>query len=213
MLRDPLAPGEVRTSAQRLEEADELIVVAPDRPGLFATVAGVLALRGIDVHDADIYTRSDNVAIEIFRVRGAHGAVPEDRWEQVQRDITGALEGRLDLDDALGRKAAQTRRRRSGGRHRPAMQVVVDNKASETHTVVEVHTEDRLGLLRLITKALADAGCDLSFAKIATFGVEVVDVFYVHDLEGHRVTDPEHIRRIEESLHRALQSGEGTQSR
>jgi [protein-PII] uridylyltransferase len=208
-----LVPGEVRTSAERLDEADELIVVAPDRPGLFATVAGVLALRGIDVHDADIYTRSDNVAIEIFRVRGAHGAVPEDRWQQVRLDITGALEGRIDLDDALGRKAAQTRRRRSGGRPRAALQVVVDNNASETHTVVEVHTEDRLGLLRLITKALVDAGCDLSFAKIATFGVDVVDVFYVHDLEGHRVTDPEHVRRIEESLHRALQPGDGSQSR
>jgi [protein-PII] uridylyltransferase len=213
LLRDPLVPGEVRTSAERLDEADELIVVAPDRPGLFATVAGVLALRGIDVHDADIYTRSDNVAIEIFRVRGAHGAVPEDRWQQVRLDITGALEGRIDLDDALGRKAAQTRRRRSGGRPRAALQVVVDNNASETHTVVEVHTEDRLGLLRLITKALVDAGCDLSFAKIATFGVDVVDVFYVHDLEGHRVTDPEHVRRIEESLHRALQPGDGSQSR
>ncbi|MGH2760839.1 MAG: [protein-PII] uridylyltransferase [Actinomycetota bacterium] len=213
LLREPVAPGEVRTSAERLDEADELIVVAPDRPGLFATVAGVLALRGIDVHDAEIYTRSDNVAIEIFRVRGANGAVPEDRWEQVQRDIAGALEGRLDLDDALGRKAAQTRRRRAGGRHRAPMQVVVDNNASETHTVVEVHTEDRLGLLRLITKALVDAGCDLSFAKIATFGVDVVDVFYVHDLEGHRVMDPEHVRRIEESLHRALQPGEAAQSR
>lgn len=208
LLRTPLAPGEVRTSAERLDEADELIVVAPDRPGLFATVAGVLALRGIDVHDAEIYTRSDNVAIEVFRVRGAHGAVPEDRWQQVRGDIAGALEGRLDLDEALGRKAAQTRRRRSSGRHRPPIQVVVDNNASETHTVVEVHTEDRLGLLRLITKALVDAGCDLSFAKIATFGVDVVDVFYVHDLEGHRVTDPEHVARIEETLHKALQPGE-----
>jgi [protein-PII] uridylyltransferase len=82
----------------------------------------------------------------------------------------------------------------------------VDNGASETHTVVEVHAEDRLGLLRLITKALVDAGCDLSFAKIATYGIDVVDVFYVHDLEGHRITDGEHVRRIEETLHHALQT-------
>jgi [protein-PII] uridylyltransferase len=208
LLRDPLQPGEVRTSAERLEEADELVVVAPDRPGLFAAVAGVLALRGVDVHDAEIYTRSDGVAIEVFRVRGAHGSVPDDRWQQVRRDIEGALDGRLDLDGALGRKAAQSKRRRVGDRHRSPLQVVIDNNASETHTVVEVHTEDRLGLLRLMTKALVDAGCDLSFAKIATYGVDVVDVFYVHDLEGHRVTEPEHLRRIEENLHRALQPGE-----
>lgn len=208
LLREPLGPGEVRTSASRLEEADELIVVAHDRPGLFATVAGVLALRSIDVHDAEIYTRSDGVALEVFRVRGAHGSVPEDRWQQVRTDIASALEGYLDLDDQLGRKATQTRRRRAGIRTGRALRVVVDNNASQTHTVVEVHTEDRLGLLRVITKALADAGCDLSFAKIATYGVEVVDVFYVHDLEGHRITEGEHVRRIEETLQRALQPRE-----
>jgi [protein-PII] uridylyltransferase len=207
LLRDPLEHGEVRTAAERLEEADELIVVAHDRPGLFATVAGVLALRSIDVHDAEIYTRSDGVAIEVFRVRGAHGSVPDDRWQQVRQDIRSALDGYLDLDDQLGRKAAQSRRRRTGVRS-GALQVVVDNNASEAHTVVEVHTEDRLGLLRVITKALVDAGCDLSFAKIATYGVDVVDVFYVHDLEGHRITDPEHVRRIEETLQRALQPRE-----
>ncbi len=204
LLQNPLGHGEVRTSAEHLEEADEFIVVAPDRPGLFAAVAGVLALRGIDVHDAEIYTRSDGVALEVFRVRGAHGSVPEDRWQQIHQDIIGAFEGRLDLDEALGRKAAQARRRRLGVRPRAPSQVVVDNNASETHTVVEVHTEDRLGLLRLITKALVDAGCDLSLAKIATHGVDVVDVFYVHDLQGHRITDVEHIRLIEDNLNRAL---------
>ncbi len=208
LLREPLVAGEVRTSAVRLDEADELIVVAPDRPGLFAAVCGVLALRGIDVHDAEIYTRSDGAAIEVFRVRGAHGAVPEDRWQQVRQDISLALEGRLDLDDALGKKAAQSRRRRAGMRHRAPVQVVIDNNASETHTVVEVHTEDRLGLLRLITKGLVDAGCDLSFAKIATYGVDVVDVFYVHDLEGHRVTDPAQIKRIDDGLQRSLRPGD-----
>lgn len=208
LLRVRREPGEILTASTRLDEADELIVVAPDRPGLFAAVTGVLALRGIDVHDAEVYTRSDGVAIEIFRVRGTHGAIPEDRWEQVRDDISAALEGRLDLDEALGRKAAQVRRRRLGLKHRGTAQIVVDNDASQTHTVVEVHTEDRLGLLRLITKALVDAGCDLSFAKIATYGMEVVDVFYVHDLEGHRITDPEHVRRIEETLHKALRAPE-----
>lgn len=207
LVREAMKPGEVRTAAHRLDEADELVVVANDRPGLFAVVTGVLALRGIDVHDADIYTRSDGVAIEVFRVRGAHGSVPDDRWQQIHRDIGGALEGRLDLDEALGRKSAQARKRRLGTRQRSALQVVVDNEASRTHTVVEVHTEDRLGLLRVISKALADAGCDLSFAKIATYGVEVVDVFYVHDLKGERITDPQDVARIEDALQRALQLG------
>lgn len=206
LLGSALDQAEVRTSVIAADEAHEFVVVAHDRPGLFATVCGVLALRGIDVHDAEIYTRADGIAVEIFRVVGAHGDVPEERWGRVQADIRAALAGELDLDDALGRKTAQLRRRRVAKRPAPG-RVVVDNRASDTHTVVEVHTEDRLGLLREITKTLYEAGCDLSLAKVATYGADVVDVFYVRDLEGSRITDEGHLRRIEAALRRLFPSG------
>jgi [protein-PII] uridylyltransferase len=204
LLRTPLGTTEVRTALHSAREADEFIVVAHDRPGMFSSIAGVLSLRGIDVHDAEIYTRSDGVAVEVFRVIGSHGAIPEDRWARARADIPLALDGRLDLDAELGRKTAQTRRRRTPQRQAGSPQIVVDHAASDSHTVVEVHTEDRLGLLRAITKALTDAGCDLSLAKVATYGPHVVDVFYVRNLEGRKITDPDDIRRIEESLRSVL---------
>ncbi len=204
LLRSPLAPGEVRTALHSAKEADEFIVVAQDRPGMFSAIAGVLSLRGIDVHDAEIYTRSDGVAVEVFRVIGSHGAIPEDRWARVRADIPLALDGSLDLDAELVRKATQSRRRRGSTRAGAPSQVVVDDAASESHLVVEVHSEDSLGLLRRITKALSDAGCDLSLARVNTYGTHVVDVFYVRDLEGHKITDPEHMKRIETGLRSAL---------
>ena len=208
LLAGPLAPDEVRTAVHSADDADELIVVAADRPGLFSVVTGVLALRGFDVHDAEIYTRSDGVAVEVFRVVGKHGAVSDERWARVRDDITSALHGVLDLDGELAKKTAQQRRRSAARRRDGKARVVVDNAASGANTVVEVHTEDRLGLLRVITKALTDAGCDLSLAKVATYGIQVVDVFYVRDLYGHKITDGEHIRRIEERLTSALQAAD-----
>jgi [protein-PII] uridylyltransferase len=71
-----------------------------------------------------------------------------------------------------------------------------------------VHTEDRLGLLRTITKTLTDAGCDLSLAKVATYGVQAVDVFYLRDLDGRKITDTDQIERIERGLRAALQQGD-----
>jgi len=82
--------------------------------------------------------------------------------------------------------------------------VVLDNSISATHTVVEVHTQDRMGLLRLITKTLTDTGCDLSIAKVATYGVQVVDVFYVRDLENRKVEDPEELDRVRRRLEAVL---------
>jgi [protein-PII] uridylyltransferase len=208
LLRDPPAGTDVRTAVHSTEEADELILVAADRPGLFATVAGVLALRGFDVHDAEIYTRSDGIAVEVFRVIGRHGAVSDDRWARMRSDIVAALDGSLDLDAELSKKSAQTRKRRAGRRPQAGVRVVVDNDASVASTVVEVHTEDRVGLLRLITSTLTRVGCDLSVAKVATYGAQVVDVFYVRDLEGRKIDDPEQIRRIERELTSVLGPGE-----
>jgi [protein-PII] uridylyltransferase len=207
LLRTPVQHGEVRTAVHHAEEADEFIVVAPDRPGLFATVAGVLALRGVDIHDCEIYTRSDGIAVEVFRVMGAHGAVPDERWAALASDITGAIDGSLDLDAALSKKSAQSRRRREPKRRDQPAHVVLDNSVSSTHTVVEVHTEDRVGLLRLITKTLTDTGCDLSLAKVATYGVQVVDVFYVRDLGGRKIEDPEELDRIRRRLEAVLAEG------
>lgn len=203
LLEKPLGGDDVRTGVHTADEADELILVAHDRPGLFSVVAGVLALRGFDIHDAEIYTRSDGVAVEVFRVIAHHGSISDDRWSKIRSDIAAAIGGSLDLDSELTKKATQTRRRRERRRD-GAARVVVDNDASETNTVVEVHTRDSLGLLRLITKTLAEAGCDLSVAKVATYGVQVVDVFYVRDLSGRKITDPAHIARIEQSLVGAL---------
>jgi [protein-PII] uridylyltransferase len=205
LVREGLADGEVRTAVGERDEAHEFMLVSRDRPGLFATVCGVLALRGVDIHDAEIYTRPDGVAVEIFRVTGAHGEIPSERWDRIGRDVHAALAGELDLDEALMRKARQERHR---GGHRlaagSAPVLTIDNEASATHTVVEVHATDRIGLLRQITDALHRADCDISLAKVATYGAAVVDVFYIRDLSGNRITAPDDVRRIEDELRQRL---------
>jgi [protein-PII] uridylyltransferase len=206
LIVEPLADGEVRTKISKRDEAHELVLVSRDRPGLFATVCGVLALRGIDIHDAEIYTRADGIAVEIFRVTGAYGEIPTERWERVGRDVRSALAGELDLDDALGRKAGQERHRRLAQRRATPPRILIDNEASETHTIVEVHAADHVGLLRDITTALYKWGCDVSLAKVATYGADVIDVFYVRDFDGRRITSQEHLRDIEESLRLAAGS-------
>ena len=64
-------------------------------------------------------------------------------------------------------------------------QVTVDNNASASATVVEVRAEDVVGQLHRITRALVECHCDVTSAKVSTFGSAVVDAFYVRGPDGH----------------------------
>ncbi len=78
--------------------------------------------------------------------------------------------------------------------------VLIDNKASQTHTVIEVNGRDRPGLLFELTRVLTTLNLQISSAKISTYGEKVVDVFYVKDLFGHKVEHERKLRDIRERL-------------
>jgi [protein-PII] uridylyltransferase len=153
----------------------------------------------VNILGAQAYTRADDTALEVFRVSGALDPVfSPERWERIRADALEALGGRLDLDTEVARKS-RAYARASKGKREPT-RVVVDNHASDFATVVEVHTTDRVGLLYEITRALAQTGCDIEVSRIATYGDDVVDVFYVHDLVGARITEPSRIAEIEAAI-------------
>lgn len=201
VMATPPEPGEVRLHAVPAGERGvwEVTMVARDRPGLFALMSGALALAGINILSAQVFTRADGLALEVFRVVGAFDPeFPPERWERVRADAAGALGGELDLERELAAKR-RTYARESRGKREPA-RVVVDTYASDFATVIEVHAADRIGLLYAITSAIADAGLTIDVAKVATYGDDVIDSFYVRDLEGQKVADPERISAISSAV-------------
>jgi [protein-PII] uridylyltransferase len=181
-----------------------LTVVARDRPGLFSRVAGVLALHGLQVVWAGAHTDDEGWALERFRVasesRDARRSLrPEERWDDVRRDLERVLDGRLALHARLAERARAYQPSTRPPRQ-IASRVVVDNEASTRATVLEVHAADSVGLLYRITAALADLDLDLRSARVETLGDEVVDVFYVRDVAGAKVVDPAYLAEIERAL-------------
>jgi [protein-PII] uridylyltransferase len=51
-----------------------------------------------------------------------------------------------------------------------------------------------------VARAFHELELDVHVAKVATYGSRVVDAFYVRDLFGAKVEDPEHIREIERAV-------------
>jgi [protein-PII] uridylyltransferase len=180
-----------------LGEGDRLTVVCADRPGLFSQVAGVLALHGLDVLEAAA-TSVEGWALEVFRVESSFG--PTFSWDRALTDLELALAGRL----ALGARLAERVRVYGGDRGpRPAPvapRVRFVDDASESCTVIEVHSPDGIGVLHRITKALAELSLDIASAKVQTMGPEVVDTFYVRDPAGGKLDDPVVLVELERSL-------------
>lgn len=85
--------------------------------------------------------------------------------------------------------------------------VLLDNKASGAHTVIEVNGRDRPGLLFELTRALTGLNLQVSSAKISTYGEKVVDVFYVKNLFGHKIDHPAKLAEIQRTLEVVLAKG------
>jgi [protein-PII] uridylyltransferase len=196
--RGPLSEGEIRIQATRHREAGvwDLLIVARDRPGLLATVAGVLALRGASVLGADAATSSDGLVLDVFSVSSAQPL----QWSLIEADLHAALEGRIPLDDLLGSRPVPPEE--AAGIH-----VAVDNAASQFFSLVEVRAPDQVGLLYRIASALRAEQLDIQHARIATHPDGALDVFYVRDLGGRKLGDPE-AAAVVESLSARLR-GEG----
>ncbi len=191
-------------AVDRFRERTDLTLYAPDHPGLFMEVAGALAICGASIVDAHIFTTADSMALDCFGIQDAveGGALEEPRrLEKVCQTVGDAIAGRVRLSDALARRRRQ-RSRTDVFRVTP--RVLIDNGASRTHTVVELNGRDRPGLLYDVTRTLKDLGLVISSAHVTTFGERAVDVVYLKDVFGMKITSPAKLERLRTSLLAAL---------
>jgi len=176
----------------------EVTVVAPDRPGLLWRAAGVLASHRLTVRSANA-TSVGSIAVSVFDVEPEFGEPPDATL--VAADLRRMLQGRLDVEDRLDRRARAVRPRAATV---PAPRVTLIDDASDTATVVEVRAHDAPGLLWRVGRALGECGLDVRAARVETLGAEVVDVFYVTDGDGKPLAADDLRRAIVHSVLAAL---------
>ena len=182
----------------------EITVYTSDHPGLFSQVTGAMAVSGASIVDARIVTFSNGMALDVFWIQdeGRKAFARSDRLAKLSVAIEKALTGRLDLIAELVQRQ-QTIERRARVMEIPP-RVLIDNKASVTHTVIEVNATDRPNVLYRIAWALRKVKLQISSAKISTYGESFVDVFYVKDLLGLKIYSETQIEEIRSAVLTAL---------
>jgi [protein-PII] uridylyltransferase len=158
-------------------------------------------VTGLSILTAQAFTTDDGVAVDIFEVEGVfEREVGEERWRELRSVLRKEIEGRLSLAHRVAEKRAQYPAPRSS----VPVTVGVDNEASEYSTVIEVGAADRIGLLFDITSVLAELMLDVQLAKVATYAGRVIDVFYVRDALGRKVTDAAQVEEIQAAIRARL---------
>jgi len=183
-------------------DSSELVIATRDVPGLFSLIAGTLAAHDINILSAQIHTRADGIAIDTFQVNDPLGepVTGEARWRRIVDALRRVIVGEETVDALLARRRG--RRAEEAVSEQP--KIAVDNRLSDSHTVVEVKCSDRVGLLYAITRTLSALSLDIGSARIATEIDQAYDTFYVTDREGRRVEDGAAMSRVREALEDAL---------
>jgi [protein-PII] uridylyltransferase len=208
LIRDAEAQGRpivtyIATDAFR--GVTEITLLAPNHPRLLAMVAGACTGAGANIVDAQISTTRDGMALDTIHLEREfdHAEDEERRARKIAVTIERLLRGEVRLAEVVMNKR-KPKAKLSAFTVEP--QVVIDNTLSDALTVIEINGLDRPGLLYDVTREISDLNLDIASAHIATFGEKAVDVFYVTDLTGKKITSKSRESSIRERLLKALQA-------
>jgi [protein-PII] uridylyltransferase len=178
-----------------------------DRAGLFSKITGSLTAAGLNILGAEILTRDDGIILDRFLVTDARtGFLPKreerEKFETIlEKVLTG---GKIDLAALIApAKLPPSPYQSLEGEQIPTV-IHFDNETSETRTVLDVETEDCVGLLYSISQALSELDLDISLAKISTEKGAAIDSFYIAERNGRKVFDSARQKEIEEHLRAAI---------
>ena len=162
-----------------------------DRLGLLAKIAGAFAAVGINIVRADIFTRADHVALDVFQVSDLTGRPVQN--EARLRHMAALLAAALKPGGVV--PARQARLKTAGS-------VAVDFAVSpnENYTMLAVEAPDRVGLLSDIFSSLADHHVNIAHAIVTTDNGRAGDVFYLTDDAGLEIPTGERRDRLRAAI-------------
>jgi [protein-PII] uridylyltransferase len=174
-------------------------IYAADHPGLFYRAAGAIHVAGGSIIDARIHTTRDGMALDNFLVQDPLGR-PFDQPDQLARIETAIAEALANRSKMVERLNARPLPRTRAEAFEIAPNVLIDNRASNRQTVIEVNARDRPALLNALAHVLFEAKVTIRSAHIATYGERAVDTFYVTDLIGDKITSEERLQDLKDQL-------------
>lgn len=203
----PLAPA-VKWIAHPNRGHSEFLFCGWDRKELLASIAGSLSVAQLNILGADVFTRTDNLVLDIFRVCSTKFEAVSDERDiaLVEKRLRQALDtDEFDFNPLLAKSLKKRGFQLSQELDFPT-RIVIDNDAHPIYTLVDIQTPDRLGLLYKLLRAFAETGVQIALSRISTEKGAAIDAFYVTDPEGRKVRTAAVLSRLQKALQVASQA-------
>ena len=184
------------------EKHDELVFWGYDEEGIFSKLCGIVSASGLNILGARITTTDSGNVLDVFYVNKLGESTSSDKnkfLEKISDNLIKITNGKLDVEDLVNKQKSQTSYYNKIIPKYPP-RVEIDNRSSETATIVEVYAHDRTGLLYDVTKTITKQKLSIVYAKISTKVDQVVDVFYVQDGKGKKVTAEKKLEKVKDSI-------------
>ncbi len=180
----------------------EVLFCAWDRTGLLERIAAAFAVAKLNILSADIYTREDNLVLDVFRVCDTNFQAVTHKADiaLVEKTLASALtEPDFDYTVLLAQARA------SGSYHlgqelQFPTRIAINNDIHPTYTVVDIQTPDRLGLLCDILRGFSRAGVNIALSRISTEKGGAIDSFYVTAPDGNKIEDDAQMAALQQAL-------------
>lgn len=173
-----------------------------DRHGLLAKAAAAFSALNINIVQADVFTRADNVVLDVFHVSAADGRAPITA--QAREEVGFLIAGALSEPPRFASVWAYSRHKYLIRAADAPPRLCFDNDSDRDNTVLRIEAPDRLGFLYDVLQTLADLGLDIKQARIHTENGLASDQFCFTDCAGQKVIDPVRLREIQQRIEASL---------
>jgi [protein-PII] uridylyltransferase len=189
----------VRARLSRAEAGLQVMVYLPDQKHLFARICGFFGRQGLSILEAKIHTTRSGYALDTFAVHDPANpnASYRDTIQLIEFELKRVLVDATPLEPPVAGRVSRHLRHFPLS---PEVRIFPDDKGM--HYILEIVAGDRPGLLAKIAYTLAQAGVNVTSAKINTLGERAEDIFLI---EGARLADEHALLKIETDLFDQLQ--------
>jgi [protein-PII] uridylyltransferase len=159
-------------------ETIEIFIVSQDRPGIFAAITSGLEQCQLNVLDAKINVTETGEALNTFIVNGPTSELRE--IVSVLKKCLAATESVKPFDPVITPRMSKL--------FKTSPTISFKNPASAKHTLIQINTHDRPGLISKMAQGFLKTQTQIINAKINTLGDQVEDVFIITTDSGQALS-------------------------